>query len=121
MGVSERACVCYADCLRVCREYGDKTITGYALSGMALLAVHQADWQRAVLLLAAAAALREGLETALTAEDSAEQERTLTSLRVQLEPDLFQTLYAQGHSLGLEATVAYALGEPLQTEAAYAA
>jgi tetratricopeptide (TPR) repeat protein len=110
-GASDRAAAHYAECLRLCRTLGEKMITGYALHGLALLALHQEDWPRALLLLTATAALRERVGTALTPEDRAEHEKALSSLRTHLEPDLFQTLTTEGRSMDLAVTISYALGE----------
>ncbi len=110
-GASDRAAVHYGECLRLCRDLGDKMISGFALHGLTLLALRQADWPRAALLLAATTALRESLGVTPTASDSAKHEKCLTTLRTHLVPDQFETLYAQGRSLGLPAALAYALGE----------
>ncbi|MCW3097645.1 MAG: putative ATPase [Chthonomonadaceae bacterium] len=112
-GASDRAAAHYAECLRLCRALGEKMITGYALNGLALLALHQEDWPRALLLLTATAALRERVGTALTPEDRAEHEKALTTLRTHLEPEIFEALCTQGRSMELSTTIAYALGEKI--------
>ncbi len=111
MGDRPLAAARYAECLRLSDELGAKVIMGYALNGLTLLALRQEDWERAVLLFAATEALRATLSTRLSSEDDAEQETTLAALRAHLPSDEFDTLYAQGRSLSLSATLAYALRE----------
>jgi hypothetical protein len=72
------------------------------VEGLAAVASAQGQPERAVQLLAAAAALREAIGAPLSPADQAGYDRTIAALQATLEPDAFAAAWALGRTLPLE-------------------
>ncbi len=80
---------------------------------IALGATDPAEATRAVVLLAAQAALRGATGYPLTPASQLFNERTIAAARDQLTPAAFATAWAEGTTLPLEQILADALDAPL--------
>jgi predicted ATPase/DNA-binding CsgD family transcriptional regulator len=83
---------------------------GRCLDGLGWVASSRGDHVRAARLFGAAEALRERIGAAAHVPWQTEHERHCRLSRDSLGPERFATTWAEGHSLGLDDTVAYALG-----------
>ena len=76
------------------------------------IAAAEGDWERAVLLLAAADAARRALSLTLTPAERGEYDRLFDSLRLALGPAPYAAAWAAGAALPFDEAVALALGQP---------
>lgn len=90
-------------------DLGDRRLIADALSGIAAAATAWHDHRRALLLFAAAAALRERLGIAMSLPgDAATTELSLVTLRDVLGDEAFAATWAEGSALSQEAAIAAA-------------
>jgi DNA-binding CsgD family transcriptional regulator len=101
----------YLACLERLGPLGDRRLVADALSGIATAATVWNDHRLALLLFAAAAALRERLDIAMSLPgDIATTELSLAALRTALGEDAFEATWAEGSALSQEAAVIAAGG-----------
>jgi hypothetical protein len=90
-------------------ELGEKTAIAYCLEDFAGLAAGEGQPERALSLAGAAAALREEIGGPLPAGEQAALDRALAPARQALDQANQQTAWQTGHSMSLDAALAYAL------------
>jgi predicted ATPase/DNA-binding SARP family transcriptional activator/Tfp pilus assembly protein PilF len=90
------------------RKVGDKEDVVWCLLGFAAVAARVGDASRATLLLAAADALLEEMGGSMKPFERGLRERTLASVREQLDESELEPLLAEGRALSLEGAVALA-------------
>ncbi|MGC4043660.1 MAG: tetratricopeptide repeat protein [Armatimonas sp.] len=93
------------------RELGDKRDIAYGLEGMSLILKNTGIVRHAVMLVAAAEAIRENIGSPLTQQQQAELDTELVSLRSQLSEEEFTTAWAEGSALSWEQAVEFALNQ----------
>lgn len=113
----------YRDCLRLCREVGDRAVTANVLENLAdgvarpdaaaetQAAVDGSEQVRAVELLGAASALRERLNLQPDAQEKEEVERIGRALMAALGEMSFLSAFMRGREMGWEQAIEYALSE----------
>jgi predicted ATPase len=99
----------HAESLTIRREMGNKLSIAEPLESLARLAAQGREWERAVRLWGAAAALRETIGAPRSPLWRAEWERDLGAARAALGEEAFAAAWAAGRALPLEEAVAYAL------------
>ena len=105
----KRAIARLGESLEVRREIGDKSGCAWCLERLSEVALGQRQAEKAVRLLAAAAALRLSIGSVIDPVDRTEYERMRGSLRSQLSEQRFTAAWDEGRRLTLEQAVAYAL------------
>jgi predicted ATPase/DNA-binding SARP family transcriptional activator len=98
-----------AESLKIWRELGVKGGIAEDLDWMAMVASAQNQAERAAVLFAAAAALRESVGVALSRFSHDEHDARLAAARAALGDKAFAAAWAKGRALTLEQAVAYAL------------
>ena len=98
-----------AESLTMRQELGNKDGIAKNLDWMAMLTVAQQQAERAVVLFAAADALRKSIGVALPRFYRDERDASLAAARAALGDKTFAAAWAKGRALTLEQAVAYAL------------
>ncbi len=98
-----------AESLRMWHESGNKEGIAENLDWMAMVASAQHQAERAAVLFAAAAALRETIGVVPPRFDRDERDACLAAARLALGDTAFSAAWAKGRALTLEQAVAYAL------------
>ena len=101
----EQASGAFEHSLALCRRIGHRGGIATALEGLAEVAAAAADDQWAVLLLGAAASLREEIGSPLSGVTSTEQLRLRRRLTVRLGPAVAARGLQQGADLSLDALI----------------
>ncbi|HLW59489.1 MAG TPA: tetratricopeptide repeat protein [bacterium] len=104
-----RAMRLYRECITLRQEVGDKPRLAVPLYGLARLASSQKDYQRAAKLFGAAEASL-GPHLIRWRLDPADDERQKAAARVALGEELFESHWAEGRRMGLDAAIEYAVG-----------
>jgi tetratricopeptide (TPR) repeat protein len=94
--------------LLIRRDIGEKRGIAQCLEGLADLATAKGDPERAARLWGAAEALRQVIGASLSQSARADYERTVTAVRSALGEERFTLALAQGRTMTLEQTIAYA-------------
>jgi len=109
----ERARPSYAESLTLCKELGDKMNASESLDGLACISAAEGEALRAGRLFGAAEGLRETLREAVafqhTPEEDAWREPYRATTRSLLGEASWEEALAQGHAMGLEKAIEYAL------------
>lgn len=92
-------------------ELSNKRGISYSLEGMSLIVKNTGTIRNAVILMAAAGALREIFGAPRTQQEQADTDAMLTSMRSQLSDDEFATTWAEGNALSWEQAVEFALNQ----------
>jgi predicted ATPase/DNA-binding CsgD family transcriptional regulator len=101
----------FAECLTVYQETRDAAGIAQCLDGFAAVAAAQVQTDRAIRLVAAAAALRECIGAPLHPLQRERRDGWLGPLRRTVGEDAFTQSWARGHALMIEEAVALALGD----------
>jgi predicted ATPase/DNA-binding CsgD family transcriptional regulator len=96
------ACSRYEESLALFRELGEKWFIAACLDGLAGVYTVQKQTKWAVLLLGAAAALRETIGSSLPPTFRLSYERTMAAARTQLGEEAFAAAWAEGRTMPLE-------------------
>lgn len=88
----------------------DEWAYSFGLLGLAAVAVHRGDFERAAKLIGAADARVEEQGAAWPPDELPHYERTVAALASAMEPTELEHARAEGHALGADEAVAYALG-----------
>jgi predicted ATPase/DNA-binding SARP family transcriptional activator/class 3 adenylate cyclase len=99
----------FEESLAIYRDLGNKQGIAESLESLARLAAQGREWERAVRLWGAAAALRDAIGAPRSPLWRAEWERDLGATRAALGEEAFAAVWAAGRALPLEEAVAYAL------------
>jgi predicted ATPase/class 3 adenylate cyclase len=105
-----RATALLREGLAVQKQLENQREIAESLERFAVLAVGDRHLERAARLLGAAAALREQIGAPLPPSDRADYERTVTTMRTQLDYAMFAAVWAAGQALTLEQAITEALG-----------
>ena len=108
-GEMDRAARLFAESLTIERELGNKRHIAQTLEALAAVAVARGEGDRALRLLGAAAAMREGIGAPVPPVDRTLHDRNLDAARALLGPRA-SAAWDAGRQLGLEASIAEALG-----------
>ena len=100
-----------AESLHIFHELGSKRRLTYALDGMATVFRGIGNPGQAIVLWAAADALRESLDAPLAGADQAEREKQITAVRAELGEVAFSAAWSRGQGLSLEQTLTLSLSE----------
>ena len=105
----EEARVSYYDALLLCRQLGERLWSALSLEGMARIAAVQNRDTAAVRLYAAAAALRDAINTPIDPEDKEARDADLDTLSRRMNPADYAASAQQGRALTWEQALADAL------------
>jgi hypothetical protein len=83
----------FAECLRACREIGDRRLAAYGLDGMSTLAQARGEQRRAIQLFGAAVVVGEAIGSPLPPSELAEHEPRIRDLRVVLDEEAFERTF----------------------------
>ena len=108
-GDHERAKTSYEENLALCKELGDKTGVADSLEGLACVAGTDGEAERAAKLFGVADVLRETVGYKHSPEEDAWREPYRATARLLLGEDSWEEALAQGHAMGLEEAIEYAL------------
>ncbi|MGZ3679245.1 MAG: ATP-binding protein [Ktedonobacterales bacterium] len=111
----DEATALYREALRLSLELGDKLRVARGLEAMATILWAEGQPERASRLLGAAAELRDGLGADLHPLERPAIDRTMGAVRAVLG-DGFDSEWAAGRAFAMEAAVAEALGERIESE-----
>jgi tetratricopeptide (TPR) repeat protein len=109
-GDYQRAVSCYKEALTLYWDRGTERNIAGGLENLAAAVMYQQP-ERAARLLGAAEALRESNNAAVFPYLLADYERSLESLRLQLDHATLATCWAQGKAMNVKQAVKYALEE----------
>jgi tetratricopeptide (TPR) repeat protein len=104
-GDDGRATAFYEETMALCRELGDQHGLAGCLEDQAGVAVAQQQLERAVRLLAAAAALRAAIGAPLSSGERARYERNVSAARAGLGEAAFAAAWAMGEATPLEHSI----------------
>lgn len=110
MGTYAEAKQTYWETIQVFQDYGNRPAVAHQLECFATIAVAEEEPQRAAKLFAAAEAIREVTGHKRSDEEEAEETQFMGRLRAMLPEAEFNTLWAEGKSMTMEAAVEFALG-----------
>jgi tetratricopeptide (TPR) repeat protein len=114
-GDERGALAAHQQALQVNERLGERAALANGLDRVAGLAGGRGDWQAAVRLLAAAAALRGAVTGGVSTADRTRHEQMLAAARNALGGDRFAALLAAGRQLPPETAIAEALAVSLQS------
>jgi tetratricopeptide (TPR) repeat protein len=116
-GRYHEAAAIYAETIRTWQELGQRPAMAHELECLAFIAVATGQAERAAALFGAAEALREVLDTPMTAYERREYDQAVAQVRAQTEPALVEAAWARGRALTLDDAVKYALAEGSESTA----
>ena len=99
----------FEESLTTTHKLGNLQGVADGLYAFAMIGVREAQERRAVVLCAAAAALRETIGYALPPNDREKQEREIASVRAALGEAAFSTAWEEGRALTMEQAIERAL------------
>jgi DNA-binding CsgD family transcriptional regulator len=111
-GDYDRAATDYREAVALWRDHHDLRLLTDALTGLAGVAAHTDQAERAARLYGAASAQRTRLGTPIVAWDRRAYERGLDAARSALSPEAFAAAWQAGEALSLESLVAGAIEFP---------
>ncbi|GAC1637258.1 MAG: hypothetical protein NVS4B9_30390 [Ktedonobacteraceae bacterium] len=103
----------YEESLTLTREIGFRRIIPSTLEGLAAVCATQGESVRATRLWGAAEALRAAIGMPLSPIENAVYKRAVAAARIQLDRQIFTTIWAEGRTMSLEAILA--APEPVKT------
>jgi adenylate cyclase len=106
----------YCESLDKNRELGDGWQTAYILEDMGGLAALAGELQRAVMLIAAASALRERIAAPLPPQEQARLNEFIKITKQGLDPAEWDQIWAVGQVLSMEQAIDFAICETLASE-----
>jgi DNA-binding CsgD family transcriptional regulator len=108
-GDHERARSYYEESLTLSKELGERLSASDGLEGLACVYAAEEASEQAARLFGAALALREAIGYQNTLEEDAWREPYVAEARSQLGEASWEEALAQGHAMGLEEAIEYAL------------
>jgi hypothetical protein len=109
LGNDESALAYYGETIVAFREIGQLGAVAHQLECFGFIALAQGQPERALQLLGAAGALRQKVGTPMTPDEQRYFDEQLNELRQKMDATKFDSLWAQGRGLTMEAAIAYAL------------
>ncbi len=109
-GNLEQARSIYEDTIQGWQELGNRSAIAHELECFGLLELAGKEPKRAVLLISAASALREQIESPMTDFERIEFEQSIAQLRAMLPEAVFEETWTEGQSLSMEQAIQLALG-----------
>jgi predicted ATPase len=110
-GDAKRAAALYAESLTIEKQLLNRRDIAECLERLTNLCISRNRHKEAATLLGAARALREGVRSLLAPNETKKHNRSLEVLCAALGDEAFQTSWAQGRSMTVDETIAYALSE----------
>lgn len=107
----DEALVAYRRSLAIWHERDDLVSASFVLDDIAMVLSQLGEWQPAVILISAAAAICAAAEVALTPGEQAKRQAALDACRDQLGSAAFEAAYAEGRSLSPSQAALLASGE----------
>ena len=104
-----RALASFRESLTVCRELGDRWLSGMCFEKMARLATVHGHRERAARLFGSAERVHETLGWRLPPADQADHDERVASTRAALGESIFAAAWAEGRAMTLEQAIEYAL------------
>lgn len=104
-----RAARAARDSLAIYVEIGYRRPIADVLERLASLACARSQFERSLILYAAAAARRATIGSGVSPSESAAHDRDLAAIRAGLTPEQFQAAWDSGQAMSAEAAIAYAL------------
>ena len=108
-GDHERARSYFEESLTLCKELGEKLTASDSLEGLACVLASEGASEQATRLFGATLALREAIGYQNTLEEDAWREPYVAEARSLLGEASWKEALAQGHAMGLEEAIEYAL------------
>jgi len=108
-GDSERARSYFEESLTPCKELGERLTASDSLEGLACVLASEGSSEQATRLFGATLALREAISYQNTLEEDAWREPYVAEARSLLGEASWEEALAQGHAMGLEEAIEYAL------------
>jgi predicted ATPase/DNA-binding CsgD family transcriptional regulator len=108
-GDSERARSYFEESLTLCKELGERLTASDSLEGLACVLASEGAAEQATRLFGATLALREAIGYQNTLEEDAWREPYVAEARSLLGEASWEEALAQGHAMGLEEAIEYAL------------
>jgi hypothetical protein len=108
-GDDARAAALLREAMILQRQEGHKARQVESLEGCAELAASHGQAARAARLLGASVAARAAIVAPSSPGEQALRERTITTVRAQLDEATFAAAWADGHAMSLGQALAYAL------------
>ena len=108
-GDFERATAILAESLTLRRDIGDRGGMAWCLEKLAEIAHLRRNAARAVRIYGAAAALPAPLNSVIDPVDQPPYQRIIDDLRAELNPDVFEAVWAEGQAMPLDQLIAYAV------------
>jgi predicted ATPase/class 3 adenylate cyclase len=99
----------YRETITAFRDMGQIGAIAHQLECFGFIALAQDQNERALLLFAAANALREKRGRPMTPDEQVHFDEQLESLRAKMDLALFNSLWSQGHAMSVEQAIQYAL------------
>ena len=101
----------FLESIRIGQKIANKWMIAHGLAALVGAACWSEQPERAVKLAGAGQALFDSIDANMDLADRIEYERSLASLRVQLDEKTFNAARAEGEAMTMEEAVAFALGE----------
>lgn len=112
-----QARACFEESMRLSWDLGERRSLAYSLEAFARLAQAEEEWDRAVTLWGAAAALRETIGSPLTPPEQALHQQNLEAARNTLGTAAFEAALSRGDTYTLEKAMDFCLASPFRTNA----
>jgi len=109
LGNFEEALALYRETIQEWQEIGHRGAVAHQLECFAFIAKAQEEGERAVTLMSAADALRQGSNSPRTPQEGIEYDRELAGLRAGLDEHIFNLHWAEGQSMDMDQAINYAL------------
>jgi len=93
------------------QELGHRVSLAHEFECLAFIASARSQLQRAAHLFGAAEALRESLNSPMTASERTEYDQNVSALGAQMDGSAFTTAWAEGRAMSLEQAIEFALEE----------
>lgn len=111
LGNYPEALALYRETLPDWQKIGHRGAVAHQLECIAFIAIAREQGERAVKLMSAADALRQASNSLRTPQERIEYDRELASLRAGMDERTFDLLWAEGQSMNMEQSIAFAMGE----------
>jgi non-specific serine/threonine protein kinase len=99
----------FGEGLAVVKDIGARLEFAQFLEGLAAVACQQGHFRRSCVLLGFSEQLRSTISTPLFTAEQADNERCLSTVRANLEGEVFGSVWAEGQAMTIDEAVAYAL------------
>lgn len=108
-GKLDDALAIYLELLPKWQQLGHRSAVAHELECIAFILIKKDKLVPAAILLGAAQALREVIDSVMTRVEQAEYEKEIPALRARMEPDEFQESWSKGRMMTVEQSITLAL------------